>query len=62
MIGVFNMDKGVELTLVDMNIDMQEGDMSHGFINLIDLLYLQITELTISKQRMKQISERGCLF
>ena len=30
MVGGFDVDGGVELTLVDMNIDIQEGDMGLG--------------------------------
>ena len=28
MVGGFDVDGGVELTLVDLNIDIQEGDLS----------------------------------
>ena len=30
MIGGFNVNGGVELTMVDVNIDVQEGDMGLG--------------------------------
>ena len=30
MVGGFDVDGGVELTLVDVNIDIQEGDMGLG--------------------------------
>ena len=30
LVGEFNVDEGVELTLVNMNIDIQEGDMGLG--------------------------------
>ena len=30
VVGGFNVDGGAELTLVDVNIDIQEGDMGLG--------------------------------
>ena len=30
MVGAFDVDRGAELTLVDVNIDIQEGDMGLG--------------------------------
>ena len=30
MVGRFEVDEGAELTLVDVNIDIQEGDMGLG--------------------------------
>ena len=34
MVGGFDVDGGAELTLVDVNIDIQEGDMGLGGVSL----------------------------
>ena len=31
-VGVFNMDRGVELALVDVDIDVQKGDVGGGSV------------------------------
>ena len=33
MVGGFNVDRGAELTLLDVNIDIQEGDMGLGGVS-----------------------------
>ena len=43
MVGRFDVDGGAELTLVDVNIDIQEGDMGLGVT--VRLIIVTVTHL-----------------
>ena len=59
MVGGFDVDGGVELTLVDVNIDIQESDMAPGGVHFIwnimciaKSMYIDSRFLNISRWRL----------